>query len=120
MNDVYESETATDRVGLGDRVFKGAGELADNNFWSPVESDSAHDDGLCPSRYATLHRREVVRYVGQELSHERFFRYGQRDAGFSCRAAGPLQFGIVLRSRRLPSQGNGVCVLGVRKGVGAQ
>ena len=83
MNDVYESETATDRD-------------------------------------ATLHRREVVRYVGQVLSHERFFRYGQRDAGFSCRAAGPLPFGIVLRPRRLPSQGNGLCIFSVKKGIGAE
>ncbi len=80
MNDVYESETATDRD-------------------------------------ATLHRREVVRYVGQVLSHERFFRYGQRDAGFSCRAAGPLQLGIVLRPRRLPSQGNRLYILSVKKGI---
>lgn len=76
--------------------------------------------GSVTSRYATLHRREVVRYVGQELSHERFFRYGQRDAGFSCRAAGPLQFGIVLRPRRLPSQGNGLCIFNVKKGIGAE
>jgi hypothetical protein len=76
--------------------------------------------GSVTGRDATLHRREVVRYVGQVLSHERFFRYGQRDAGFSCRAAGPLQFGIVLRPRRLPSQGNGLCILSMKKGIGAE
>jgi hypothetical protein len=47
MNDVYEGEIAIGQEGFGVRVVRDARKLADNDFWSPLESDSAHDDRNC-------------------------------------------------------------------------